>query len=290
VSGAAGPASPASTTTAPAGPDPVRPGGALRLLPSVLLVAAGVLVFALEQRPAGWALLVAALVAAFAVGRREGSSLGRDHALAVLGTAVMSLVPVTTDISWSHMTAMGAAMVVAVGAPYALSRWAFRDHAIRFPVATGRRWSRFEWWWLAAVVVLGWTALPFYLITSGVYENWPAARTGDELFRLFLGTNALGIWDELFFICTVFALLRRHHPVWLANLLQAVLFTAFLYELGFREWGPLLVFPFALIQGFTFATTRSLSYVVAVHLTFDAILFMVLVHAHTREWFPLFLY
>ncbi|WP_206690361.1 type II CAAX endopeptidase family protein [Quadrisphaera sp. INWT6] len=279
-----------STTTAAAPPDPARPGGALRLVPSVLLVVAGVLVFALEQRPAGWAVLAAALVAALVLGRRERSSLGRDHALAVLGTAVMSLVPVTTDISWAHMTSMGAAMVVAVGAPYALSRWAFRDHAIRFPVATGRRWSRFEWWWLAAVVVLGWTALPFYLVTSGVYENWPAARTGGELFRLFLGTNALGIWDELFFICTVFTLLRRHHPVWLANLLQAVLFTAFLYELGFREWGPLLVFPFALIQGFTFATTRSLSYVVAVHLTFDAILFMVLVHAHTREWFPLFLY
>lgn len=288
MSAAAAPAG--STATAAAAPDPVRPGGALRLLPSALLVVSGVLLFALEARPEGWAVLVAGVVVAGLVGRRERSSYGRDHLLAATGLCVMSLVPVTTDISWAHMTTMGAAMVAAVGVPYALSRWAFRDHAITFPVATGRRWNRFEWWWLAAVVVLGWTALPFYLITSGVYENWPAARTADELGRLFLGTNALGIWDELFFICTVFTLLRRHHRAWVANLLQAVLFTAFLYELGFREWGPLLVFPFALIQGLTFAVTRSLSYVVAVHLTFDAILFMVLVHAHTREWFPLFLY
>lgn len=280
----------AAAGPAEAAPDPVRPGGGARLGASALLVVSGVLLFALEARPAGWAVLVAGVVVAALVGRRERSSYGRDHLLAALGLGTMSLVPVTTDTSWEHMTTMGVAMVVAVGVPYALSRWVFRDHAITFPVGTGRRWNRFEWWWLAAVVVLGWTALPFYLITSGVYENWPAARTPGELGRLFLGTNALGVWDELFFICTVFTLLRRHHPVWLANLLQAVLFTSFLHELGFREWGPLLVFPFALVQGYTFATTRSLSYVVAVHLTFDAILFMVLVHAHTREWFPLFLY
>ena len=71
--------------------------------------------------------------------------------------------------------------------------------------------------------------------------------------------------------------------------MQAVLFTSFLHELGFTSWGPLMIFPFALIQGYTFATTRSLSYVVTVHLTFDLVLFGVLLHAHQRSWVDVFL-
>ena len=36
----------------------------------------------------------------------------------------------------------------------------------------------------------------------------------------------------------------------------------------------------ALLQGFIFMKTRSLAYVVTVHLLFDAVVFLVLVHAH----------
>ena len=105
-----------------------------------------------------------------------------------------------------------------------------------------------------------------------------------------VGVGAVGIWDELFFICTVFTLLRRHFPVWQANLLQAVIFVSFLWELGYRAWGPLLTIPFALLQGWLFAKTRSLGYVLTVHLLFDAIVFLAIVHAHNREWLPIFLY
>jgi Kef-type K+ transport system membrane component KefB len=71
------------------------------------------------------------------------------------------------------------------------------------------------------VLVLGWLILPFYFITSGVYRNWPVVDSPDLIARLFVGVGAVGIWDELFFICTVFALLRRHLPDAAANLLQA---------------------------------------------------------------------
>ena len=98
--------------------------------------------------------------------------------------------------------------------------------------------------------------------------------------RLFVGVGAVGIWDELFFICTVLALLRRHFPMWQANLLQAIVFVSFLWELGYQAWGPLLTIPFALLQGYIFVRTRSLAYVVTVHLLFDAVVFLVLVHAH----------
>jgi len=131
-------------------------------------------------------------------------------------------------------------------------------------------------------------SLPFYFIGSGAYLNWPEITGGQEIARLFVGVNAVGIWDELFFVCVVFALYREHFGLWTANLLQAAVFVSFLWELGYREWGPLLTVPFALVQGWIFSWSKSLTYVVAVHLLFDVVVFAVLVHAHHPELFDVF--
>ena len=256
------------------------------LIPGILLAASGVALFGLHWRPWGYLVLAAALASAFVTDRR----LAKDLGLIVFGLLAISLVPINTQITWDHMLTMGFALAVAVAVPYLVSRFAYRDHAVRFPILAGHRWTVLEKWYLVAVVALGWAILPVYMIGSGVYENWPAASDTSTLLRLFIGTNALGIWDELFFICTCFALLRRHFPDWLANLFQAVLFTSFLWELGFHAWGPFLIYPFALVQGWIFKQTRSLTYVVCVHLLFDFVLFLVLVHAHNPAWLPFFVY
>ena len=101
--------------------------------------------------------------------------------------------------------------------------------------------------------------------------------------------NFVGTWDELFFICTCFALLRRHFGVWTANLLQATIFVSFLWELGYQAWGPLLTAPFALLQGWLFARTGSLLYVLIVHLLFDVVVFLAIVHARHPGAIPIFL-
>ena len=63
---------------------------------------------------------------------------------------------------------------------------------------------------------------------------------------------------------------------------------SFLWELGYQLWAPVFTIPFALLQGFIFQRTRSLAYVVTVHLSFDPDIFMILVHAHTPELFDWF--
>jgi hypothetical protein len=258
----------------------------LAVIPAALVSASGFLHFAREDRLSGFLLLAAALVLAGLISRR----LLIDLALIGVGLTAMSLVPITTDISTEHMAVMGTAMILAVGIPYAVSRFITKDHAIRFPIRTGQPWTRAEKWYLPAVLVIGYALMPVYMIRTGVYNNWPAVSDVDGIARLFLGTNVLGIWDELFFICTTFALLRRHLPDWQANLLQAVLFTSFLWELGFHSWAPFFIFPFALLQARLFTVTKSLSYIVSVHLLFDFVLFLVLIHAHNREWINIFLY
>jgi membrane protease YdiL (CAAX protease family) len=275
------------TTSSPSATHaPARPLTSWKLLPGILLAASGFFLFGLDERPVGYLTLAASLAAAVVIDR----ALAKDLLLIAIGLTSISLVPINTDIEWGHMLLMGAALAAAVLLPYLISRFVYRDHAIRFPVWTGKRWTKFEFGYLVAVVILGWFLLPVYMIPTGVYENWPAASDPGSIARLFLGTNVLGIWDELFFICTTFTLLRRHFPDWQANLLQAVLFTSFLWELGFHSWGPFLIYPFAVLQGWIFRQTKSLSYIVSVHLLFDFILFLVLLHAHNRDWLAIFLY
>lgn len=261
-----------------------RPSLSAGTAPALLVCLAAPAFFVLLLPWLGWLLLAAGVGAAWLMERGRvrapGPSLTRDLSLIALGMLIVSAISLEAkldDLSMLRFTlALGGAVVV----PYAVSRWVYRDRAIAFPWRGGGRWRGWQWAWLGAVLLLGWLILPFYFITSGVYLNWPIVDTPGLIGRLFIGVGAVGIWDELFFICTVFALLRRHFADAAANVLQAIAFVSFLWELGYRAWGPVLTIPFALLQAVIFLKTRSLGYVVTVHLLFDAVVFAVLVHAH----------
>lgn len=256
----------------------------LHLLSALLVVCSATVLFAFENN-LGYLPLAAGIALGFATDR----SLGRDLLLIGIGMGIISLHSMKADISWGNIFVMGTVLSLAVAVPYAISRWGYKDHAVRFPLRRGTPWSRLEKLWLGLVLVLGWLILPFYFITSGVYLNWPVVDTPDLIARLFVGVGAVGIWDELFFICTCFVLLRRHFADWQANILQAIIFVSFLWELGYQAWGPALTIPFALLQGYIFLKTRSLAYVVAVHLLFDAVVFAVIVYAHNPDLPRIFL-
>lgn len=259
-----------------------------RYAAAVLVCGSAILLFAVHVRPLGYVPLVAGVVLGLLVDR----ALGKHLALIATGMTIVSAIPLAADLSDAGMMRFTVALSLAVLVPWALSRFVLADDdgagAVRFPVATGRRWTRGQWIYLAAVVVIGYLVLPPYFLGSGAYRNWPSLEGDTDIARLFVGVNAVGLWDELFFICVVFALLCRHFPVQAANVLQAMVFVSFLWELGYREWGPLLTIPFALVQGWIFARYKSLSYVVAVHLLFDAVVFAVLVHGHHPELLDIF--
>ena len=264
---------------------PVDPAPSWGLVPAGMVAAAAVLLFGVHVRPPGYLLLVAGVVLGLLLDR----PLGRSLFLIALGQGIISTISLEADLSNAGMARFTVALSLAVLVPFAVSRWVFGDRVIRFPLRTGEPWSRVAWGYLVGVVLLGYLVLPWYFLTSGAYANWPPVADAQQIGRLFVGVNAVGIWDELFFVCTVFALYRRHFPLWQANLLQAAIFVSFLWELGYRSWGPFLTVPFALVQGLTFALTKSLTYVVCVHLLFDLVVFAVLVHAHNPHLFDVFL-
>lgn len=283
---------------------------ALPLVGALLTVLAAPAFFVAEIAWLGYALLVGGLALAWVADRRSRipihprraptgpdrqPSLTRDLSLIALGLVIVRTIPLAAELDNLAMLRFTLALGGAVLVPYLVSRCVYGDRATGFPWRGERvegqprqRWGALHWGWLAGVIVLGWLILPYYFISSGVYENWPAVTSPELIARLFVGVGAVGIWDELFFICTVFAVLLRHFPMWIANALQAVVFVAFLWELGYRAWGPVLTIPFALVQGFIFVRTRSLSYVVTVHLLFDAVVFAVLVHAYNPGLFDVF--
>jgi membrane protease YdiL (CAAX protease family) len=258
----------------------------MNILPLALMALSGFLLFALEQKLAGYGMLWASLIGAYFVDR----SLLRDLSLVAVGVFVISLAPINPSVETKNVILMGPALIAAIALPYLISRYLYKTHVVEFPFHFKEAWTRNKWSYMAFVLVASFLLLPWYLITSGAYLNWPAADTTNTILRLFIGTNVVGIWDELFFICIVLGVFRRHLPFWQANILQAVIFTSFLYELGFTSFGPLLTFPFALAQGYVFKRSGNLFYVICVHLLLDFILFLTLIHAHNREFLPIFLY
>lgn len=271
-------ASPESTTaTAPR---------AITVVPAVGVSVSAFLLFALQVGWPGHVLLVASLVMAYLLHR----ALFRDLLLIGLGITIVSTTSVKADINWDRFFTVGLVLAAAVAVPVLVDRLVYRRQVIRFPWLGGGRWTGFQWSYIVAVPVLGYLILPAYFINSGAYQNWPAIHTASEYGRFFLGVNYVGLWDELFFICICFSLLRRHLPVWLANVLQATIFVSFLWELGYQSWGPLLTIPFALLQGYIFNRTKSLAYVVLIHLLFDSVVFLAIVHAHDPSFFPFFIY
>jgi hypothetical protein len=251
---------------------------------AALLAATAVALIPLHAYPAGLTLLALTAVATAALEPRAR----RDFVLATGAVALLALTPINTHIDLPHMFVMGSILSAAVAVPYVMSRYAFGDHTITFPLHHGRRWYKTEIAYILVTAAIAYFVLPWYLRVTGSYLNWQVLPGAAFLTRLFIGTNALGLWDELFFVCTILGLLRRHLPFWQANIAQSVMWTAFLYELGFRGFGPLILFIFALSQGYIFKRTASVIYIVTIHLTLDLVLYLALVHAYYPQWLPIF--
>lgn len=194
--------------------------------------------------------------------------------------SVLGLTHINTDVSLSHMFSMSLKLLFVLLFAYGFTKFLTPSQLLDFQF----RWAVVKQAqnlnYLLIGFVLGSVLIPFYLWHSQAYLNWFVDFKIAEILKLFIGTNALGIWDELFFINIVFVLLRFHLNFWKANLAQAVLFTTFLFELGFTGWGPLIIYPFALTQGYVYEKTKSLGLVLILHLTLDFILFCSLLYWH----------
>lgn len=249
-----------------------------------LLVSTAFTSVALQLKLVGWILFVIGLLVLFLC-RKE---FRKNVFLPYIAVGILSIMPISTDIGFAHILIGGPLIIASVAVPYCISRYVYKTHVIRFPFHHGRSWYKTEIAYIALTAVLAYLILPYYLVSTGSYLNWTVEPNASSLIRLFIACMLVGIWDELFFVSTILGTLRRFFSFPIANVAQAIIFTSFLYELGFRSWGVIPIFIFTLTQGYIFKRTDSLLYVITIHLTLDIILFLVLIYAHNHSWMPIF--
>lgn len=250
----------------------------------VIFVLCTLTLLPLELKTTGYILLAIGTVLL-----QLTSARFRKHFLLIyLSLFILSITPIgtTTKIPDAIPMVVGLGSVVLL--PFIITRFVYREQSIQFPNLRDRSWNARRWLYLLFIFVAAWLLIPFMLRDTGSYLNWQFEPGFWPEFEAYIGLNLVGIWDELFFVCTVLALLRIHFPFVVANLAQAVLFTSFLYTLAFVGWCVFVIYLFAILQGYIFKQTKSLLFILAIHLTVDLVLHLAIVYLHYPQDFPYF--
>ena len=232
----------------------------------------------------GWPLVAASLGLAWRH-HREGTWF-KTTVLFTYLIVVLFFTRIDGDTGNAHVLALALALGIGILLVPALAAKYWLKEPLDYSWFRGR-WSLKMWLWLPAgfVIAFGFMWLYFNVLTPTLHHSWPLPLEGprtEALWRLFWGCNFVGVWDELAFINFVFVLMHRPFRFGEANLAQAVFFTSFLHEMAFVGWGPVVIYIFALIQGYTYERTRSLFYIVILHLMIDTILFYMI----ANRWYP----
>ena len=194
---------------------------------------------------------------------------------------ILAICDIHTTIDDRNIWQVGIPFGLVVFVPALLQHWGDRG-VIRF-----RFWP--EVWhprdviYALISVPLAWLVLKFYWwCNPDLYTHWSLPKDPDPaaIQRLFLGINAVGIWDELFFVNTVFALLRSLFSYRVANAFQAVVYASVLYDMAFTGIGPLILVAFAWTQGAMFERSENLLFVLFVHLVVDFFLVAAIVGSY----------
>ena len=256
------------------------------LLPLLLLLLATVLLLPLDRNVLYLNVTVRVVLgSAAALGfllllLREPAARRIKYAALAVPLGILALAPIGTDLGWGNIVALGIPFVAVLVVPPLILR---RPDIITFKLLPDKLdWIDVLYTLSAIPLAWGGFALYFGVLSPEVPYNWtlPPEPDGGELFKLFMGINAVGIWDELFFVNICFAVLRSLFSYRTANLSQAVIYTTVLYDMAFTGWGPVFVYTLALTQGAMFERSRNLLWVLIVHLIVDYFLFQAIVESY----------
>jgi len=256
-----------------------------KYLATIFLPITAIVLIALQIKPLGFILLLIGSLLLLICSKK----FRKDIVLIYISLAILGITPINTGIQPFHMLLMGLLLSAAIAIPYVISRFITKEYHVKFPFRFHRKWTRLEVVYILLAILLPYFVFPYALRETGSYLNWTVTPGILNLTILFIGTNMLGIWDELFFVNTVLGILRNHFSFPIANTIQAILFTSFLYDLGFRGWFFIIIFCFALLQGYMYKKTDSLFYIIIIHLSADLILYFALIQLHHPDWLAIFI-
>ena len=247
----------------------------------VMLLAFAAATFCLI--PIEWyAVGAVAYVVALALVLRDPDAALRRRMGVLLGcVALLAVTPINTELQPIKFLTLGGPFLAVILVP-AIILAKTDPGVIRY-----RFWpTRFRWldvFYVAISIPLAWFVLDWYFrVNPYMPFQWPLPPEQDDgaMTFLFWGINGVGVWDELFFVNTVFAILRSLFRFRIANTVQAVVYMSVLFDMAFIGIGPILVYLFALTQGSMFEESENLLYVLIVHLIVDYFLYWEIVSGH----------
>jgi len=203
---------------------------------------------------------------------------------------ILALSAINTNLQISHIINIGSSLIAALIIPTLILK---DKNIIQFRLLPDKL-DKIDIAYTFLSIPLAYFAFLLYFryLSPLTPYNWvlPEQANNTELFKLFMGINAVGIWDELFFINISFAILRSLFPFKIANLAQAVIYSSVLYQMAFFGWGPVFIFILAITQGSMFERSKVLIWVLIVHLIVDFFLFQAIVQTYypdlTVWWHP----
>ena len=251
----------------------------------VFFISTTLFLIAFQQKTIGFVLLAFGVVSLLLCNK----DFRKNLSLVYFCLLILGLTPINTDTAFPHALYMGLGLFLVIFVPYFVAKKVYKNNLIKYPNLREKTWSKKRTLYILFTTFLCYLLLPLMLRSTNSYPNWIIEPGFWNLLESYIGLNIVGIWDELFFIITILAILKKYFPFFVANLAQAVLFTSFLYTLGFKGWSFIPIFVFALIQGEIFRKTKSLLYILAIHLTIDLVLHLTIVYLHYPHLFPFFI-
>lgn len=253
----------------------------LRFVLTATLLSSAYVTLTVFAQPLGWILFAAACAFNLLLIHRDAQ---RYIWLLIIGLFILIVTPINTETTPVHLLTMTTGLFAAVLVPYGLSHLVFKSSIIHFNLEFARRWTR-QQIAVFSFVVTG-TVLFLYLYFSGsnAHAAWPMETTRD-IAIVFGSIMVIGLWEEFFFIATVFGVFQRYMPFIWANILQAIMFCSFLYLFGFQGWIVPFTFIYALCQGTVFHIYKNLLINATIHVIVDLAVFVFLLMSARPDLF-----
>ena len=262
-----------------------------KALSLICLPLAAYLLMAANAGRTGWLVWALGLVALLLTTRRFAKHIGLLFGV----VAVPALTPISVNTDFTSRAAvlqlgsMALGAILSIMGPYLIMRYIYReDDVIKFERPHHAHWNWHRVGYVLFAALVGYIVLPIWIDTTNHYAAWSIGDTVLGGLPLLWGLVMFGIWEELFFVITLLAILRQNVSFWIANLIQSAIWTTVLYEIGFKGWIVAVVFLFSMLQGYAYKRTSNLGYVLAIHLAVDMVLWMALINARHPGVFDIF--
>lgn len=232
-----------------------------------------------------------AIVATWLIATDPEAKLRRRMGILMGCVVFLGILDINPSLSNENFLVLSTAFTLAIVGPALILHLTGDKGLIRFrfwPV----HWRKQDLIYTLLSIPLAWVVLKSYewgnreFFDNELFRQWamPAIADEKEIRRLFIGINLVGLWDELFFVNTCFAILRSLFRFRVANTLQALIYTAVLFDMAFIGCGFFVVFLFAWTQGSMFEKSESLLWVLIVHLIVDYFLVAFIVQSYYPDY------